>query len=101
MLRNALLVFALCVAGAGYVLVTTVDRHAWPMAVWGSVLVLVILLERWRYSHAHTHSGSDDSWTLTDEQFIDPETGKLTQVFYNAATGERRYVASDEDSQVN
>jgi len=95
MLRNALLLFALCVAVCGYLLVLTVDRHAWPMAIWGSVLFVLICLERWRYQH--THSGPEHGWVATDEQFIDPESGKLTKVFYNAESGERRYEVVDAD----
>jgi hypothetical protein len=32
----------------------------------------------------------------TDEKFIDPESGKLVTVWYDAVTGERRYVAEGE-----
>jgi hypothetical protein len=33
-------------------------------------------------------------WTNTGERFVDPETGETVDVFYNAASGERRYVAA-------
>ena len=32
-------------------------------------------------------------WVATKERFVDPESGKLVTVFYQPATGERRYVA--------
>jgi hypothetical protein len=36
-------------------------------------------------------------WRPTDERFVDPETGKLVTVWFEPATGERRYVADEED----
>lgn len=35
-------------------------------------------------------------WRRTDERFVDPETGKLVTVWFDANTGERRYV--DEEA---
>lgn len=35
---------------------------------------------------------SGGSWRPTDERFVDPETGKLVTVWFNAGSGERRYV---------
>jgi hypothetical protein len=32
----------------------------------------------------------------THERFVDPETGRLVTVWFDAATGERRYVGDDE-----
>ena len=32
------------------------------------------------------------TWRATDERFIDPETGKLVTVWFDPASGERRYV---------
>jgi hypothetical protein len=31
-------------------------------------------------------------WRATDERFIDPETGRLVTVWFDPASGERRYV---------
>jgi hypothetical protein len=36
------------------------------------------------------------SWRATDERFIDPETGRLVTVWYDPATGDRRYVDDGE-----
>lgn len=33
-------------------------------------------------------------WTNTGERFVDPETGETVDVFYNAVSGERRYVVA-------
>lgn len=32
------------------------------------------------------------NWRQTDEKFVDPETGELVTVWFDPATGERRYV---------
>ncbi len=94
MLRNVVLGFALIVAGIGYLLCFFGgQKQAWPMALWGSILFVLILLERWRYERSD-HAG-ESGWVATDEQFIDPETGKLTRVFYHSATGDRRYVVEE------
>ncbi len=88
MLRNGILVVAFIVACIGLLL------HAWPMVIWGAFIFVAMLIERWRYQHANHGNLAD--WESTDEQFIDPETGKLTKVFYKPATGERRYEPVDE-----
>ena len=35
-------------------------------------------------------------WRRTDERFLDPESGKLVTVWFDPASGERRYVSDDE-----
>jgi hypothetical protein len=35
-------------------------------------------------------------WRATDERFVEPDTGELVVVWFNPATGERRYVAAPE-----
>ena len=35
---------------------------------------------------------ASSGWQLTDEKFVDPETGKLVTVWFDPGTGERRYV---------
>lgn len=37
------------------------------------------------------------NWRATDERFIDPETSKTVTVWFDPATGERRYVADGEN----
>jgi hypothetical protein len=62
------------------------------LALWGVILIIGLLIERWRYQPLGARSPGPD-WTATDERFVDPETGKLVTVYFNQATGERRYVA--------
>ena len=95
MLRNTLLAVALLVACTGIVLWVVADQsQAFPVALWGTVLFVLIVLERWRYRHVAENNPAQ--WQATDEQFIDPESGRLTRVFYNPVNGERRYVVVDD-----
>lgn len=59
----------------------------------GLVVVLGTLFERWRYRPNDRRAGG---WQATGERFEDPQTGKIVQVFYDARTGERRYVSDPE-----
>ncbi len=62
------------------------------LAVPGLVLLFALVVERWRYKPVTGRSPGAD-WVPTNERFVDPESGKLVAVFYQPATGERRYVA--------
>jgi hypothetical protein len=66
-----------------------------PLAVWGAILAGGVLVERWRYQGL-TDDRPGHNWQATPERFVDPETGRLVRVFFNPATGERRYVADAE-----
>ena len=99
MLRNALLVFALCLLAVGLGTSLGGARETFPLAIWGAVLVTAVLVERWRYrpgSHAGPRA-NDSAWQRTDERFVDPESGQAMQVFYNPRTGERRYEPAPPD----
>ena len=65
-----------------------------PLAVWGAILAGGVLVERWRYRPL-TAERPGRGWQATRERFVDPESGRLVTVFFNPATGERRYVAGD------
>ena len=62
-------------------------------AVPGAVLLTALYVEQWRYKPLSTRAPGP-GWVATGERFVDPESGRLVTVFYKAATGERRYVAS-------
>ena len=93
MLRRFLLLIAVAVAGVGALLVSR-GIPAWPMAIWGTVLLLAVVFERWRYRQKNEHMPGD--WEETEERFVDPESGKLMQVWYQPSTGERRYLPATE-----
>ena len=96
MLRKALLGFACVQVAGGVFCLLAGDARAWPMAAWGLVLLLAVLLERWRYArHAETGSGE---WQETEERFVGPESGRLMKVLYQPTTGERRYVPVGEEA---
>jgi hypothetical protein len=61
-----------------------------PAAIWGGIVLLALVVERWRYRRPQ--SAPDEAWVATDERFVDVETGKTLQVWYQAGTGARRYV---------
>ena len=62
------------------------------LAGWGLILLIGVAIERWRYKPLAERSPGPD-WTVTDERFVDPETGKMVTVYYHPGSGQRRYVA--------
>jgi hypothetical protein len=88
-------VLALGFAALGSALLAALCQAPLPLILWlaivGVALVGGILFERGRYKPSATrHPGPD--WQATGERFIDPESGKSVTVYYQPATGERRYV---------
>ncbi len=67
-----------------------------PAAIWGGILLLALGVERWRYRQPQ--SRPDAAWIATDERFVDVETGKTMQVWYEPSTGARRYVETVPDA---
>ncbi len=63
------------------------------LLVLGAAALLGTLFERWRY---RTSERRDAQWQRTGERFEDPATGRPVEVFFDPASGERRY--SPEDS---
>ena len=90
MLRIGLLIFASALLATGLVLLIRGTCDYRPFLIWGSVLVIAVLCERWRYRPKEaTHDGQ---WQQTGEKFEDPETGETLEVHYDSVSGERRYV---------
>ena len=63
----------------------------WQALVFGVIVLIGILFERWRYRRIE--EPSNGHWQRTDEKFIDPSTGDAVEVMFDPSTGERRYVA--------
>jgi hypothetical protein len=90
MLRNAVLGFALLVLTAGLVLLAVQPAQAFGALVFGTLLTIGTLFERWRYKPLKTAQAAHG--VATGERFVDPVSGVLMEVYYDAASGERSYV---------
>lgn len=81
---------------AGAAVALAIGGHvAWfvpQLVAGGLILTAGIALERWHYKPVRT-ARPDPTWTDTGERFVDPETGALTAVYFDAAKGERHYLA--------
>ncbi|SRR5579884_2611043 len=86
----------LMLVGAGVAVLTGVMVALLPQLIFGGLLLVVgLAIERWRYKPL-LRGGPDPRWTDTGERFIDPGTGQLTAVYFDAQRGERHYVVVDE-----
>lgn len=63
----------------------------------GVVVMAATLFERWRYGATATHA--PPAWQRTDERFEDPESGRIMTVYFDPASGERRYVSEEPGSE--
>jgi hypothetical protein len=85
----------LMLVGAGIAVLTGVMVALLPQLIFGGLLLVVgLAIERWRYKPL-LRGGPDPRWKDTGERFIDPGTGQLTAVYFDAERGERHYVVVD------
>lgn len=84
-----LLLLALVAAVSGVIFV-----FWWQLLFCGVVLVAALAFERWRYKPPR-HEQPDPRWTDTGERFVDPESQRLTGVWFDPASGERHYLLVD------
>ena len=94
MLRNAVLGLAILVSCSGLLLLALSPANAFPPLLFGVLLLLGTVFERWRYKPAKAAGTARGS--ATGERFIDPGSGALMEVYYDASTGERTYVKVDK-----
>ncbi|HET7569182.1 MAG TPA: hypothetical protein VFK96_01170 [Gammaproteobacteria bacterium] len=96
MFRKVLIAIGIASIFAGIVLLLSglIAIGAYVLAE-GAILTLALIFERSRYRKNVSDRGD---WQPTGERFVDPGTGRLTEVRYNPVTGERQYVpaASEE-----
>ena len=90
MLRWGLLAVGLIFIGVGltFSLMPAEARSGLPFLLWGLVITIAVLCERWRYSRRHPEG---KRWQRTGECFEDPETGQIMDVLYDPVSGERKY----------
>jgi hypothetical protein len=93
MLRNLLLAVCLVLVAVGGGAWLAGSREFMPLFAWGSLVLLALLMERWRYRPKASVAARADAqnWQATGERFVDPDSGRLMQVYFHAKTGERRY----------
>lgn len=78
-------------ACAGGVALTVAGGGGIPLIILGVLLVGSLGLER-RYGRpGKQRSVPHSDWQLTQERFIDEETGEAVEVWVDPLTGERRY----------
>ena len=94
MLRTLVLGLAILLLCASVVLLFVQPANAFPLLVFGAILTLGTVFERWRYKQPKAPGTARG--VATGERFVDPETGALMEVWYDAATGERSYVRVDK-----
>ena len=90
MLRNVVLALGLAWLAVG-MWVTFVDAAGWPMLIAPAIIVAGIVFERVNY-RGNDSDPTDPNWRPTNERFLDEATGRPVTVWFNAATGERRYI---------
>ncbi len=71
------------------------DYLGLQVLVIGVIFFIALLFER-RTRKRIDATGPE--WTATGERFIDPVTGKLTEVHFNPKTGERAYIIVENPS---
>ena len=93
MLRKALLAVGALYLIVALVLLATLEVSLALVAcllISGAVLIASIIFEQHRYRR-QVDRGTG-TWQDTGERFVDPTTGRMMEVRYNPATGEREYV---------
>jgi hypothetical protein len=89
MLHKGLIAFAVLLMVWGMLRALLGEPAGLVVSLWGVILFAAVSLERWRYKK--TARTPKIKWQATEERFIDPETGILTQVMYDPQSGERTY----------
>ena len=57
----------------------------------GLLLTAGVIWERWHYKRPRA-GRPDPNWQATGERFVDPESGKLVEVYYDPRNGARHYL---------
>lgn len=65
--------------------------QGWPLMSLGALLAASVLLEG-RYRGTVGETAGRSTWQRTGERELDSETGRIVEVWFDPATGERRYL---------
>ena len=99
MLRGAVLAVGILMLLAG---AATAGFGVPALPLWlliaGGVITAGTLLERAIYKPL-LRERPGAGWVKTAERFIDPDSGKAVDVFYNPTSGERQYVAQEPEKK--
>ncbi len=96
MLRACVIACAIILTCVGFGLIVAGSHEGlgWRLLVFGALVLIGTLFERWRYRRIEKLPPGD--WQRTGERFIDPSTAEPVEVMFEPLTGERRYVATQE-----
>jgi hypothetical protein len=94
-LRNVVLGVGVLMLVAGIIIAGASLPGALWLLIVGGVITAGTLLERVIYKPL-LRGSPGPGWIKTAERFIDPDTGRPVDVFYNPTSGERQYVSQDE-----
>jgi hypothetical protein len=94
-LRTVILAIAV-IAFAGALCGMLVDIAVWPSLLVATLLLVGTAFERVRYGAAQRRPVGG-AWQETTERFIDDESGRPVTVWFDPATGQRRYVDAGGD----
>ena len=96
MLRDFVQGFTLLLL-VGAVVLTVIAPSAWPCLIYAGLLAAGVFFERTLSRGRGAPRGV--GWAPTAERFRDTESGAMVTVWFNAKTGERRYVEAGGDAQ--
>jgi hypothetical protein len=68
------------------------------IAVPAALVVVWFFFRSGGYKRRPLDAPPDGDWTFTGERFVDPNSGALVEVWWNARSGERAYVRAQPDS---
>jgi hypothetical protein len=93
MLRRTVMIAAALGLGLAAIAVGN-DHAAWPMLLPAGLLFAGCVFERFHYRGPEQPSAGP--WEVTGERFLDERSGLPVSVWFNPATGERRYVDAEK-----
>ena len=92
MLRKVLVVLGLLLLGAaGYMVAQHRYMFLPQLLILGLMLTVGIVWERWQYKPPQS-GRPDPHWQATGERFVDPQSGKTLEVYFDPRNGESHYL---------